>query len=90
MQVTSSSMSTLHQVEPLASPRDAKSSLDRGFQPEEYQFDPEAPAPPHDNAWLSRFSKRFVSKHPEWYRKFILIMVYWRGPRPKLELPGSL
>ena len=83
-------MSTLHRVESPAFPGDVpKQSLDGGFRPEEYEFDSEATAPrPHD-AFPDRFRKRFASRHPRLYSRTIQVLVYCRGPRPKIEFSGS-
>ncbi|KAF8221974.1 hypothetical protein L208DRAFT_1324946 [Tricholoma matsutake] len=60
--------------------------LERGFRPEEYQFDSEATAPRHHHdAWRS--CKRFASRYPGFYSRLTRISVYWNGPRPKVELP---
>lgn len=90
MQASTSSISTLHRVETSVSLSGAKSNSRTGFQPEEYEFAAaEAAASHDDDSWLlSRFFETFASKHPGWYGRAIRTMTYWRGPRPKVELPG--
>ncbi|THV05982.1 hypothetical protein K435DRAFT_773492 [Dendrothele bispora CBS 962.96] len=50
--------------------------------------DPEIVTPQARPSWINRFKARITSRHPTFYSKASRFLIYWRGPRPKVDLPN--
>lgn len=89
--IHSLSRSSLHSLHVSTSSQDP--SLSKTSEVElralDVSLDPEQLVPYSNLPWHRRARTRIAARHPRLYAQASRFLLYWRGPRPKIDLPSA-